>query len=247
MLGRLLPLLTTCALGCAVGKLEVRGAPPRAYDAVIVPGCPSQADGSLSRCQISRAAWAALLWERGWAQHFITSGAAVHSPHVEAEALAAAMTALGVPPDRIYLEPNALHTDENMYFSLQIARALGFRTLAVASQRGHAAWGCRMLVDWGQPCGAISVDLPAAKERHRAAEPALAQVRTPPVDRWLALDERERQIAVASGRPRRPPSFLLYPWLGWLRLSGEVWTPHAPNQPPLLTWASRTADWNTFH
>src|SRR6185369_1401839 len=93
------------------------------YDVVIIPGCPSEADGALSLCQLSRALWGALLWERGDTRAFITSGAAVHSPYVEAEALAAALAALGVPAEHIYLEPNALHTDENMYNSLQIARA----------------------------------------------------------------------------------------------------------------------------
>ena len=98
---------------------------------------------------MSRAAWAAILWQRGLAGAFITSGAAVHSRFVEADAIAAGMVALGVPAERIWLERDALHTDENMYFSLRIARALGFRTVAVASQKGHAAWSCRMLEDWG--------------------------------------------------------------------------------------------------
>ena len=143
--------------GCAA-HYEVRATTATRYDAVIIPGCPSEDDGSLSRCQMSRAAWAAVLWQRGEAGAFITSGAAVHSRYVEADAIAAGMAALGVPADRIWLERNALHTDENMYFSLRIARAPGFHTIAVASQKGHAAWSCRMLADWGlRACGAAGV------------------------------------------------------------------------------------------
>ena len=162
----------------------------------------------------------------------------MHSRYVEADAIAAGMAALGVPAERIWLEPNALHTDENMYFSLQIARALGFSRVAVASQKGHAAWSCRMLEDWGQTsCGAFSVDLSAVEALHPLQR--LHAVKTDATPRWIPLAERERAIARASGR-RRPPSYLLYPFLGWLRLNGERWIPYgAPGAPSLTTWADR--------
>jgi uncharacterized SAM-binding protein YcdF (DUF218 family) len=222
-------------IGCAA-RYEVRPTGDTRFDAVIIPGCPSEDDGSLSLCQMSRAVWAALLWQRGYAKAFIASGAAVHSRYVEAEALAAGMAALGVPADRIWLEPNALHTDENMYYSLRIARALGFRRLAVASQKGHAAWSCRMLEDWGQSCGAFSVDYNAVRAAN--ARERLRTVRTIAERDWIPLPLRERAIAAQTGH-HRPPSFLLYPHLGWLRLNGERWKPHDPGPPSLVTWADR--------
>ncbi len=233
---RALLLTLALAAGCAA-HYEVRPTAATRFDAVIIPGCPSEEDGALSPCQMSRAAWAAVLWRRGWARAFIASGGAVHSRYVEADALAAGMVALGVPADRIWLEPNALHTDENMYYSLRIARALGFHTLAVASQKGHAAWSCRMLEDWGQTgCGAFSVDLAAVEALHPRER--LRAVRTDATGDWLPLVERERAIARQSGR-HRPPSYLLYPWLGWLRLNGERWFPYVPPGPlSLTTWAA---------
>ena len=223
--------------GCAA-HYEVRPTATTHYDAVIIPGCPSEDDGSLSPCQMSRAAWAAILWKRGVAGAFITSGAAVHSPYVEADAIAAGMAALGVPADRIWIEPNALHTDENMYFSLRIAHALGFHTLAVASQKGHAAWSCRMLEDWGQRgCGAFSVDMDAVEASRPLGR--LRTVRTREVGDWLPLVQRERAIARRTGR-HRPPSFLLYPMLGWLRINGQRWIPYTPpGPPPETTWAEQ--------
>jgi uncharacterized SAM-binding protein YcdF (DUF218 family) len=221
--------------GCGA-RYEVRPTPPTHFDVVIVPGCPNEDDGSLSLCQMSRAVWASLLWQRGVTGAFITSGGAVHSRYVEAEALAEAMTALGVPAERIWIEPNALHTDENMYFSLQIARALGWRSLAVASQKGHAAWSCLMLEDWGQSCGAFSVDMDAV--RAAGAREKLAHIRSALARDYVPLSERERSLAARSGR-RRPPSYLLYPFLGWLRLNGERWVPYAPERPTLSTWAER--------
>ncbi|MDB4970368.1 MAG: hypothetical protein JWN44_6057 [Myxococcales bacterium] len=235
-MSRLIALLGLVLSGCAA-HYEVRATKGTHFDAVIVPGCPSEEDGSLSLCQMSRAVWASILWQRGVAGAFITSGGAVHSRYVEAEAIAAGMTALGVPAERIWIEPNALHTDENMYYSLQIARALGFRRLAVASQKGHAAWSCRMLEDWGQTaCGAFSVDYDAV--RAAGAMPRLKAVRTEPARTWITLVDRERVIAAATGR-HRPPSFLLYPHLGWLRLNGERWTPYDVGPPRLTTWADR--------
>ncbi|MGZ3443011.1 MAG: ElyC/SanA/YdcF family protein [Polyangia bacterium] len=230
-----LPLVVLA--GCAA-HYEVRPTATTRYDAVIIPGCPSEEDGALSDCQMSRAAWGAILWQRGLVGGFITSGAAVHSPYVEADAIAAGLAALGVPPDRIWLDENALHTDENMYFSLRIARALGFAHLAVASQKGHAAWSCRMLEDWGQrDCGAFSVDMTAVVALDPRAQ--LRAVRTGVVPGWVPLAERERAIARKIGR-HRPPSYFLYPMLGWLRLNGERWTPYGPPGPPTVTtWAER--------
>ena len=222
--------------GCAA-HYEVRPTPATRFDAVIIPGCPSEEDGSLSLCQMSRAVWASILWHRGVAGAFITSGSAVHSRYVEAEALAAGMTALGVPAERIWLEPNALHTDENMYYSLQIARALGFRTLAVVGD--GAAWDCRMLADWGQrDCGAFEIDRAWVRARHRQLR-ALDSVRSRRVDGWVPLAERERRIAASTGR-HRPPSYMLYLSLGLMRLNGERWVPPGtPPRAPTITWASR--------
>jgi hypothetical protein len=233
-MARLLLAVTLATIGCA--RFEVKPSGATRLDAVIVPGCPSEADGSLSRCQMSRAVWAAILWRRGVATAFIASGAAVHTPYVEAEALAQAMATLGVPPQRIWLEPNALHTDENMYYSLQIARALGLRSLGVASQKGHAAWACQMLVDWGQRCAALSVDMEAVLAEDARAR--LEPLRGTAARDWRPLGERERALAERSGR-RRPPSFLLYPYIGYLRLNGERWIPYAPSRPPLVTWSER--------
>jgi DUF218 domain len=233
-------LVLAAALGTAgcIARLEARPMPPSQFDVVVIPGCPSEEDGALSRCQIARAVWGEILWRRGVAHHFITSGAAVHSPYVEADAIAQAMEALGVPADRIYLEPDALHTDENMYYSARLARALGFRTVAVASNRGHAAWGCRLMLDWGQSCGALSIELDQVVARRDVIERVLGPLRARRVVDWVELAARERERAVESHR-RRPPSYLLYPYIGFLRLNGETWVPYAPHAPSVVTWAAR--------
>jgi len=234
-------MAVTIALGsaCSAARFELRAAPARPFDVAIVPGCPSEDDGSLSRCQKGRALWAARLWELGWADHFITSGSAVYTPYVEAEALAAALTALGVPASRIYLEPNALHTDENLYYSLQIARSLGFHRIVVASN--GATFDCLMLEDWGQPASAYTMDIEWVKARGAKSGALLDGVRARRAGDWVPLVERERARTRVSGR-HRPPSFLLYPGLGLMRTNGERWIPAgAPLAPPRRTWAAALA------
>lgn len=232
-------LLTLIDCGCASRRLEVRLPLAEPFDAIIVPGCPSKADGSLTECQTRRATWAAMLWERGHAQNFITSGSAVYTPYVEAEALAAAMTSLGVPAERIYLDGEALHTDENIYNALRIAKQLGWSRLAVASDRGQAVGGCQMLEDWHPQCGAFSMDYAAVKAR-MAASPQLQRIRTRQVTELVPLKQRERLRAQAAGRWRRPPSAILYPLMILRKGLGRApWQPFAPEKVAIQTWASR--------
>lgn len=231
-------LLLVLASGCGASGLVMREKPARPFGAIVIPGCPVEADGALSRCLLSRVLWGAVLWERGYAERFIVSGGAVYSPWAEADAMAAGLAALGVPADRIQLEPHALHTDENMYNAAQIARALGIDEVAVASNGGHALWGCRMMLDWGQRCRALPVDLDAVKARHARAGDALAHLSIPKSE-WKPLAVREEERARATGRPRRPSSGLLYLALGLMKTNGEKWIPFAPARPTLMTWAER--------
>lgn len=108
------------------------------HDAIIVLGCPSNADGSASTCQLARAGIALRLRATGYADRFIVSGAAVHNAWVEAEALRDLLLAGGVPAERVHLEPQARHTDENLYYATQIMLGQGWRSaLVVSDDPGH--------------------------------------------------------------------------------------------------------------
>lgn len=233
-------LLSVVMLGYA-GHLEVKQPVAEPFDAVIVPGCPTLADGSLTGCLQRRAVWAAMLWERGQAAHFITSGSAVHTPFVEAEALAAAMTAMGVPADRIYLEPHALHTDENVFNSLRIAQKKGWSRLGIASDRGQALGACRMLAAWHKSCGAFSMDTDAVEQRRSALQPLWSSLRAHPVTDFQPIKTRERERARRAQRSERPPSFVLYPLMLLRRALGKPpLQPFHPDETPLITWAEQS-------
>lgn len=178
-----------------------RVAPPAGgVDAAVVPGCPNEPDGRVSECQWRRAAWGAEMWRSGLARNLIASGAAAHTPYVEAETLRDAMVEMGVPADRVVLETQALHSDENIAFSMVVADHLGFRTLAVASDLGHSGGLCWMARRWGRDC----VDLPFDRD---ADLPRIADLmalprdvvgRPIPLSAWMA-GHREPRMARTGG------------------------------------------------
>ncbi|MFT7580591.1 MAG: hypothetical protein ACI9MR_002262, partial [Myxococcota bacterium] len=108
------------------------------HDVAIVLGCPSNEDGTPSDCQNQRADIAKRLWDEDLADVFIVSGAAVHTAHVEADALYNLLVARGIPAEAIHKEPQAKHTDENLYYSTQIMEANDWDDAWVVSEAaGH--------------------------------------------------------------------------------------------------------------
>jgi DUF218 domain len=199
-------------------------------DVVLVPGCPSLDDGELSVCQWQRAIWGAHLWQIGVARHVIASGNAVHSPYVEAEALAAGMVAMGVPRRAIYTETQALHSDENGAYTLAMMATLHLDTIGVASQAGQADGIRKMLVGWGHPAESLPMD--EAFVAARMAE-GLPDVRTDRVPAWLPLRQRRKVLRAQTGHGR-PPSWWVYTWMPIARWLGTLELPVPPQPEPTL-------------
>lgn len=111
------------------------------HDVILVLGCPSRDNGSPSSCQERRAEMADFLYEAGLAEHLIVSGAAVHTPHVEADALAALLVGRGIPEAAILKEPLARHTDENLYYGTRIMQERGWTSaIVVSDEPGHLVY-----------------------------------------------------------------------------------------------------------
>jgi hypothetical protein len=109
-----------------------------AHDVIVVLGCPNADDGQPAPCQTERADIAVALMEAGYSGRFITSGGAVHNEWVEAETLRDLLVERGAPSDRILLEPEAQHTDENIYYASRIMQDEGFASaLVVSEDPGH--------------------------------------------------------------------------------------------------------------
>ena len=102
------------------------------YDAVIVPGFPHIKD-SMTVVVQNRVIWAWYLYSKGMTKNIIFSGGAVYSPYKEAEIMALYAIQLGIPKEHIFVEIQAEHSTENLYYSYKIAEQNGFKRVAVAT------------------------------------------------------------------------------------------------------------------
>jgi len=107
------------------------------YDVIIVPGVPLE-NNKWSRTMKGRVLWAYFLYKKGIAKNVMFSGSAVYTPYIEAEVMAKYGAALGIKPEHIFTEPKAEHSTENVYYGHKNAKKLGFKTVALASDKFQA-------------------------------------------------------------------------------------------------------------
>ena len=129
----LLFLLTNCAFSKRKSqKYFDKALIDAPYDAIIIPGVPH--DGvSWSPTMNIRISWANFLFKKGIANNIIFSGGAVYTKFSEAKIMAEYGKALGVPMSSIFLDTNAEHSTENVYYSYLIAKKQGFTRIALAT------------------------------------------------------------------------------------------------------------------
>lgn len=232
-LRRWLPLVLVL-MGC-VRATPFQHAPRHdALDVVLVPGCPTRADGQLSICQQERVAWALELYEQGLARHLLVSGAAVATPYVEAESLAQALRAAGVPASRIWTETQARHTDQNAGFSLAIVNEMGWERVGIATHEIHTRLLFHMMDNWGVSATPLPLDTERVQRRLSTGLPRIA---SRPVRPWHPPESPRH-------RARRPPSWWLYASRGVLRRFFRFSPPAPPEREPTLpTEPGRTLGW----
>jgi len=104
------------------------------FDAIIVPGLPYEPSKQNILFK-ARILWAKSLFEKGIAKNIIFSGAAVHTPWIEARIMKILSDSLGVSPANTFAEQKAEHGNENIYYSYQLAQKLGFKKIALATDQ----------------------------------------------------------------------------------------------------------------
>ena len=104
----------------------------QSYDVAIVPGYPYDGQ-NWDKLIRSRIIWAYSLYERGIIRNVIFSGAAVHTPYVEAEYMRRYAVALGIPEEHTFVESQARHSTENIFYAYEMARSLGFKSIALVT------------------------------------------------------------------------------------------------------------------
>jgi len=108
------------------------------FDVVVVPGLPFDGDRTSSVMKL-RLYWAKQLYDSGVTKNIIFSGSAVYTHFVEAIAMKTMADSLGIPPEHTFAETRAEHSTENVYYSWKMAKRLGFKKVALATDPFQAA------------------------------------------------------------------------------------------------------------
>ncbi|HLP49939.1 MAG TPA: YdcF family protein [Chitinophagales bacterium] len=104
------------------------------YDVLIVPGYPYYESGKAPYPLLeARMNWVKELYEQGVAKNIIFSGGTIHSPYNEARLMKIISDTLGIPQDHVYLEEHAPHSFQNVTYGAKLARKLGFKKIAIAT------------------------------------------------------------------------------------------------------------------
>lgn len=137
--------LTVLALAiCALGTVWLlwRSGPlsntaQQKFDVILVLGTPCLKDGSPSSVQRSRVLEGVRQWRLGVAPRIIMSGAAAHNRWVEADSMASLAEQQGVPAANILEDRQAHDTIQNVYYTVTIMQAHGWKSADVVSSWNH--------------------------------------------------------------------------------------------------------------
>lgn len=102
------------------------------YDAIIVPGFPFE-NKTWSNIMKIRVLWSVHLYKKGYTKNIVYTGGAVYSPYYESKIMRLYAAKLGVPESAIVCETRAEYSAENLYYSYYLARKMGYKKIAVAT------------------------------------------------------------------------------------------------------------------
>jgi uncharacterized SAM-binding protein YcdF (DUF218 family) len=130
-----LVLLNSCVFfGPSKDELFSAACSKKPYDVIIVPGIPHDTSSdNWDMALRGRLIWSKFLYEKGIAKNVIYSGGAVYTPYKEGEIMSLYAVGMGIPKEHVYAETKAEHSTENIYYSYYLAKNLGFKKIAVAT------------------------------------------------------------------------------------------------------------------
>jgi hypothetical protein len=102
------------------------------FDAVIIPGVPFNGE-NWDTVMKARVLWSYILYKNGYVKNIIYSGSAVYTPYYEAKIMGLYGQALGIPAKHMFYDTLAKHSTENVYYSYLLAKQLGFKSIALAT------------------------------------------------------------------------------------------------------------------
>lgn len=155
---RLAAIGSVCVVGLLALGAAARHWAPMAntslarFDAIILIGYPATSDGNPSPRELASVAEAVREYERGVAPRLIFTGAAVRNRFVEAEVMAQAAEAQGVPPGAVLTETHSRNTNQNACYAVRAMQEHGWKSaevIADSASMPRAATVLRTLpVEW---------------------------------------------------------------------------------------------------
>lgn len=122
------------------------------FDAIIVLGYPATSDGDPSPRELASVNEAVREYERGVAPRLIFTGAAVANQFVEAQVMALAAEAQGIPAEAVLTETQARDTVQNACFAVRMMKAHGWDSAEVIANPSHLRRAAmifrRMPIEW---------------------------------------------------------------------------------------------------
>ena len=170
------------------------------FDVIVVPGFPYQPNDVPSILEL-RIRWARYLFDAGLTHNIIFSGSAVYTPYVEGIAMKIMADSLGLPPNRVFAETQAEHSIENVYYSMKMARRMGFNRIAVATDPFQARMLEPLIKTYCPEIELIPIVYSKIKHDHDAI-PSIVSTDAM-VNDFVALNERESRAQRYSGTKGR--------------------------------------------
>ncbi|MGB6975440.1 MAG: YdcF family protein [Terracidiphilus sp.] len=124
----------------------------RRFDAIIVLGSPADSDGNPTPEELARVTEGVREYEQDVAPRMIFTGGPTYKGFVEAQVMARAAEAEGIPASAILMEPRAMDTIHNACYSVRLMQARGWHSAEVVSSGYHLARAgmilSRLPIDW---------------------------------------------------------------------------------------------------
>lgn len=119
-------------LGPTPRKLLKNAEAIKPIDIAIIPGLPLY-HGKWDTLLKSRILWSHYLYKKGIVSHVLYSGNAVYTPWIEGSSMALYANQLGVKNEHIIIDTVAEHSTENLFYGYLLAKKMGHKTIAVAT------------------------------------------------------------------------------------------------------------------
>jgi len=170
------------------------------FDVIVVPGFPYRPEDVPSILKL-RIRWARYLFNTGLTKNIIFSGSAVYTPYIEGIALKIIADSLGLPSHCIFAETQAEHSIENVYYSMKMARKMGFKRIAIATDPFQSKMLEPLIETYCQ--GIEVVPIVYSKIRNESYKIPRIDPAGALVDNFVSLEERETRTQRHKGTKGR--------------------------------------------